>query len=452
MELIIKGNWNKIGAGTRIVMMSLSSFIIMAISILRVRWLIDTNLDTIICFFMSGIFLLASFYGKVQLNKKKAYILTAILSLGILEIISGIKLGVLGYISNGIFYIVIPAVLICILENKKQIENIMISVSIGSSAGFMLMFCMSSLFSPLGTEQYESFVFNPNALGMFAAVGFVGAAYLSMKLSSRYKYVTLLIAGLALGFIIFSRSRTAFLVVIAACIVVIYRMILNRKNHNFKTFIMCAISIVLAVYVSYFCITTVTNVIGIYDNMELKKTIEQYLDINLIDKDKLGKEPDVDFGDVLESGAKRGMKGIADDNSFSSGRTMIWKQFMTEITLSGHAKGTIEIEDYDYDAHSAYLQTAYSFGGIAGVVYLIISIYAGSVLFISFIRSIKNKTQSTELAGIYLFFAGFLIYSVLSASVDPISYFFVMEFNLIVIPAIALNNKNGSMNEELVIK
>lgn len=447
----------------RMSLLFFSSFIIMLLSALPVRVLEETGFDTVICFLMCFIYVLGCFKGYFNINKKKIIFLSLFIALGAIELVTGLFYGILGYISVGVFCIVVPLLLIITIDEKKQIEDMVMAVSLSSTCVFLVIFLVSVLFMPLGSGQYASFTGNPNSLSLFVVTGLCGTIYLSMKYINKIKFLFIFIQGVEWGFLIFTRSRTAILTSIAFIMVMILYSIFNKgKGRKRVKYIFIFLFIITsAIYLSYFSVTTLSYKIGQYDNVGLKQNIQQHFNVILFDdqSDESTNEHDkfyneekdnLSFKDTIIAGANRSLKGIADDSSFSSGRIEIWKNFLNRIEPFGHDEGTMEIEGVKgYNAHNAYIQIAYSFGYIAGIIYIIISIYSAYLLAKENFPLLSRKNFPCENAYILLTFMGYIVYNMLAATVAPFSYLFVLLFAIIVVPSVCIEQKNEILSKKL---
>lgn len=438
----------------RMLLLVISSVTIMLISLLPVKVFEETGLDTVVCFIMCLIYAIGSFNGYFRINKRKKILVSFFIILGVIEFITGLAYGILGHISVGVFYIVMPLLLVIIIDDKRQIEVMSFTIALSSTCVFLIIFFISVLFMPLGTEQYAAFTGNPNSLGSFVVVGLCGTIYLSMKVKNKLSFLLVFIQGIECGFLIFTRSRTAILTAIMFIIIMAVYGIFNKRKKKKIRYILYLFTIIVAIYFSYFSVTTLSYEIGEYNNVALKQNIQRYFNVTLIDVqsdeymdgqseiDGEGKE-DVSFADAIIAGANRSLKGIADNNSFSSGRFEIWKTFINKIGLLGHGEGTLEINGIEgYNAHNAYIQIAYSFGGIAGIIYIIISIYSAYLLAKENLSLIIGGNFSCENAYILSIFMGYIVYNMLAATVAPFSYWFVLLFAIIVVPNLCIEQKN----------
>lgn len=416
---------------------ALSVFVLIMFELTPLIALRAGGLDTILSFLLCFVIIAMSYDGQVSLQKKKRPVFFLTLLLGITEFISGMRLSVLGYASYGMFYMIVPVCLILVINSKKQIERLMFATSVAMEWSFCVLFILSVLFAPIRKEQYESILGNPNALGMYACIGFLGSFYLSVKEKGYWHCIML---GFSLGFVYFSRSRTSMILVLGSFVVLIFYLIINKKTKNFslKSAILCVISVVISIFISFAAVSYLSSIVGITDIGIITK-IESVFDVNIIKTD----DDDVSFSDVLASGFDRSLKGIADDNSFTSGRIEIWKAFSAKLDFTGHLDGTMKLKGFPYNAHNAFLQVAYSYGIVSGIAYLILFLYVLFIVLKQFIIALKIKHISFEKGFAAILLGSFFVYSMLSAAVSPFSYFLIMEISLCVLPCIGTDFWNG---------
>lgn len=427
LDFIVKRNSNMklaISAG--------AFFLIALNSMIPLKWLEVTGLDAIIGLCLCVLNVLLLFNGSIQINGKKAIIMMLTGGVGIIAVFSGLYFGVYGYISYGVFFLVIMEALILAINSRQQVKFIMTAVSLGGCGAFFVLWIVSVLLGTLGSEQYCSVTGNPNALGLYSVIGFCCSVYLRNNYQEKSRLIFLAIEGISIGFIIFTRSRTAIIAMIMILILEgLYHLIMSDKNHRIRKFVKYICLILIFIYGTFISVTALNHVIGLNDNEKLKDSIEDTFAVYLDFEYK-----NVRFGDIIGESSKRTMKGIADDSSFSSGRTEIWKCFGEKVTLVGHSKGTLEIKEAEYNAHNAYLQMAYSYGIIAGVLYIMLSMYIAILCIMKFIKSLRNRTMSYEFCYLLMVFAACFVFSMLSSSVSPFTYYLILMMSYAVVPVI----------------
>lgn len=432
-----------IGEKQRLYLNSGIFFVIFFSSTLPLKCFVDNNIDIILSFSLCIVLLLFN-YDKEFIKKHKGnfnLLNFFIVLFGAMAIIVGLIFGTLGYISIGAFYLFSTFISNYVVTNKKRAECIMVSLSLGMVISFGLLVIISIMLCPLSSIQYQSFTGNPNALGLYAVLGLCSALYLLFKASGKKQIVCMVLIGIACSYVIFSRSRTALLVMLFYLMMIFIWSIVNGrlKKKNIKNALNFTIIIIVVVICSYLSHTYVNDFIGIKDNDRIKAGFESIFCAEL----------DYDYQnttllEVIKQGSQRSLKGIADESSFSSGRTAIWIDFIEHLNLSGHGSGTRTIDNVSgYNAHNGYLQVAYSYGVLAGGLYILISIYIALKTFRLFFHCIKRREMTGNSLFVILIVGTFFIQSMLSSVVDPFSYPIVLMLNFIVVPYISKNIAMG---------
>lgn len=427
MDFIVKHNNN-----IKLLISSVVFFLIALNSMLPVKWLEATGLDAIIGLCLCCLNVVLVFNGSVHLNRKKVAIMAMTGGIGVIAVLSGIYFSVYGYISYGVFFLIIMEALVLVINSREQVKFIMMAVSLGGCGAFFVLWIVSILFGTLGSEQYCSVTGNPNALGLYSVIGFCCSIYLRNNYHGKSRLIFLIVEGISIGFIIFTRSRTAIIAMIMILILEgLYHLIAGDKRYRVRRCVKYICLILMCIYGAFISVTTINHALGLNDNVKLKDILESTFSVQLDMEYK-----NVRFGDVLSESSKRTMKGIADDGSFSSGRTEIWKCFGEKVTLYGHSKGTLEIKEAEYNAHNAYLQMAYSYGIIAGVLYIMLSMYIAILCLLRMVKSLKSRTMSYEFCYLLMIFAACFVFSMLSSSVSPFTYYLILMMCYAVVPII----------------
>lgn len=430
-----------INDNVRFVILTVAMFMIVFNSMLPLRVLEETSLDTIVGFVLCGVCYLCIFDGKIYLDKFKHPITILVFLFGLITTVIGFKHGVLGYISYGVFFAFVVPAFITTVNSKKHMKILLFGMSIASIISFIIVFCCSILFTSLDIEQYAGITGNPNSIGAYAALAFLCCTYLTKETKNINRYLLYIIEGIAIGIVIFSRSRTALLMVFITVMFELFSIIINKQyKTNLKTLFIKIIAILASIYFAYFCVVYVSMFsqnIGFADNKAfLEKhfsNISQEEKIEQPEQSTQNKEP-IEFEELIDASTKRNLKGFIDGGSISSGRTAIWFNFLCESNILGHEKSTLAIEAdgyvKDYNAHNGYIQVTYNFGLIAGLIYLAISIYIGIMLFIIFVKGIKKKCQDSNITTVFKIFGNYFIYGMLASVVAPFSYFIVIMFSV----------------------
>lgn len=419
-------------------------FVISFNAVLPIRWLVSTSIDNVInmfaCLIICGVYFER---GTLSLSKKALFLLLADMLLGVLMVVIGIRFSVLGYISYGIFYCFFAALIILETKNAKQIENMMISGSMGVMISFLVLFIVSAFFSQLTSEQYSAVTGNPNAIGIFSAWAFCGATYIAKKKERYHKYFAIFIQGIALGFIIFSRSRTALLIPMGIVAFLLITFIVNRdKRKSFLNIIKAFVMILLSFAISYVAVTSFHQTFGFSPKSDTAIALKNTFDVTF-EQNKYG-DAQIGIGDVISQSGKRSVKGLGDGNSFTSGRILVWQTFVKELNLSGHQSGLLEVNKIkNYNAHNGYIQVAYSFGVVTGAVYIAITILMLASAIGLFYRFIRKRKQTVEAAYAVIIIYCCFISSMLSADVSPYQCYFVLLLNFCAIPFVCLETESN---------
>lgn len=296
--------------------------------------------------------------------------------------------------------------------------------------GILLSFALVTLFCFLHRpHQYWTYyryggIFHTVACtGMYLAVVFgVAVAKLYGKLRNRkdfllFCHMEYFVTAFVAGFILLTMSRTAFLtvtvmvMVVAGAAAVVHRKRIGRFFSELGVLLaVCLVSFPM-IYTSVRMIPAVVNDPIHYD-IEIQKKTETIYRGDPIDSDKymtvrwffttlFGRfqteegDTGADAGNILprESGvlvytgddlAGIDMRQFSGDSSsdgndngkgdISNGRFEIFIDYIHAIGLEGHPKmGPIDKKGDEYShAHNSYLQVAYNFGMIAGVLFLVL--------------------------------------------------------------------------------
>lgn len=344
-------------------------------------------------------------------------------------IIIGVSYGVFGiayfvptYILCGYAFLIQLPIFYCAVK-RDYLKEMMITFTKAYViiATLVLIACM--LFAPLTDGQYYGIYNNPNLFGQFLSPIAISAIYwYEISEVKRTRIIMLVIFGLSLAFTLFSKSRTTLLAF--ACIAVVYFIyIIITKKKFVKRFAAFAIAILVMVPATFGTLYSITPVVcsltGIEVNMQ-ERSLE----------------------DELLGAYSRYTKGLKDDgNSFTSGRTEIWKDFLRDTGLKGHKVDALIVEysggSYSVNSHNTFIQVAYQSGIISGIAFLLMF----GAICIYIVRKALKKTVSQE----DLFAAGCLAnalpYLMLANVIGPYATFATVPFWLMMIPYYSVKYK-----------
>lgn len=438
----------------RICIIAISCFFLLLNNLLSFKFLIDTNLDTIFGYLVCTICFFCVYNGEISFTRLKHPLVALIALFAIILTIISIYHGVLGYIAYSVYYLLLVVFLLGI-NSKQQIELLLKGFCYAGVVVFTVFFVLSIMLSPLSGEQYASFTGNPNALGAHVALYLLCGIYLFVHLNGWKKTIMAILDGLMLGFIVFSRSRTALLMGLVTLSFMVFHYIINKPSKNTaKVVILQCIIMLGSIYISFFCITSLANSIDknglhnfkeflnekcIVDVLEERDTVNGNDNIVIqIENEDQNASNSIPFFDVVDAMIKRSLKGIIDSGSFSSGRSAIWYNFITSFNFLGHENSKLEIETFDgikeYNAHNSYIQVTYNFGIFAGVLYIAITLYSFVKMCRYFLQNIKQRRQYPIQTFAMAIFANYLIYGLLASAVAPFSYIVVLMFDVITLP------------------
>ena len=341
------------------------------------------------------------FFELDRLNVKgfKRRYLIPLLVFGGSFLINGFYFGVIGYIAIGIVFCVILPIMQKIMSGSSH-GDIAYSISKGITYGFVVFYVVSVLFGPpLGKDQYFSFLANPNIIGGLASI--TAASVLNIILhkkeeKNRNVWAYIFVLGLAIAMCFFSNSRTNMLAVIIqlaiVCVIEGVKLIRTFNKQKVMTYVKIIVAIVLIIVLAFgffFCSLTY-----------FKKIISPFtLEI-------------IDLSNIMDISGERFGKGLGEDAfTFSSGRTVIWADYIENITLLGHSSESRDIDTgtrvmENTNAHNVYIQSAYSAGLLAGIAVFIYVAIMGIELLINGLAFIF-KGRELSLDKIYLITAYF---------------------------------------------
>ena len=238
-------------------------------------------------------------------------------------LINGFYFGVIGYIAIGIVFCVILPIMQKIMSGSSH-GDIAYSISKGITYGFVVFYVVSVLFGPpLGKDQYFSFLANPNITGALASIAV--ASVLNVILHKKEEknksvWIHIFILGLAIAMCFFTNSRTNMLAVMIQlaiiCVIEGVKLIKTFNKQRVMTYVKIIVAIVLIIVLAFgffFCSLTY-----------FKKIISPFtLEI-------------IDLSNIMDISGERFGKGLGEDAfAFSSGRTVIWADYIENITLLG---------------------------------------------------------------------------------------------------------------------
>ena len=263
--------------------------------------------------------------------------------------------------------------------------------------------------------------------GYFMVITVPASIYLLLRdgIGSRIKYFYWGTLISCLTMVFFTSSRTSVLAILTCLAFLMILLISNHKKNKDKK-----ISADKKKIITYIIITLLVPVIMFFMLSTGRKSIIKFVKWLKTDSSQSansGKEDEDPEEDFSADYFIKGLDGKGDD-SFTSGRITIWKEFGKNVGILGHAQEYREIIEetrtYEHaNAHNVYLQVAYSAGAAAGAVYLLAVAFIGCSIIVWFVRVIKGKEKFLlEKAAACMFVIGFAVVSLTSDGYMIFSY------------------------------
>lgn len=382
---------------------------------------------------------LVAMSGWILFKNKEANIFSIkkILPLIVLGIIFGVY-GLIFVVPTYILYafIFLFQIPLFVLSIDKETLHRIFSVF---AKWYILFYCIYLLgalaLQPIGEGQYCGILVNPNLWGECVGTSVIIILFMLEETKKR-NYIIFLYAlmGITLTNVFFSRSRTTLLAVVAVLIVyAIYN--LKERKQILKKFLCIALA----------CVILLPTTFGILNYMTPNTSafIFDKLDISMGNHSSNGEDNDkLGFGSVISSSADRYLKGLNDNDSFSSGRTDIWKIYISKIEMVGHEPDDLVVTVYDEieyktNAHNTFLQVAY-YGGIPAFIIFAIHILMIGIFYLK--KLIFENLDTIEFISI-AFLAQAGIYMILSNSFGPYNAFSVIGYWFVVVPLFLINER-----------
>lgn len=230
--------------------------------------------------------------------------------------------------------------------------------------------------------------------------------------SLRHMCLYYLIMGSCLGYIFLSVSRTAITAVILVTIAGVILLIATIYRHHLRRMFRIILSAVIVTVALFPGIYTLTRTVPAIIRDPHINLYEENAEISIYAEDTPDSPKYINVKAMLESSMTKlmltfsGDSGISQNeldesinsnkptnlavNDKSNGRGEIFMAYMKTLNLTGHDVMYLEAENETYaHAHNTFIQSAYDFGIITGLIFLLVGVTA-------FIRSIlymKNKSD-----------------------------------------------------------
>ena len=403
-----------------------------ALVMLTPDWYAPTILGS--CFF-TAVFILLVFRNKsVDITKSSIFIIATEAVVGFSFLLNGYAYRVKAYLFIGAMFIVLMPVMHLALA-KFDREKLMLRLCMGLAVSYIILLTVNMFRGPVLVKfQFGSIMGNSNSLGYFMAVVITALTYLLIKkkdTSFKNKAICWGLLISALSMLVFTSSRTSVLALFFCMGYLLITAFISRDKTAKRAFkkkhVIVIVVITIAVpFIMFFMLSTVRKEIIILKHKLFSNTSSSSSsNDNLDDLDA-----DSDFN--LDYYVK-GLDGEGED-SFTSGRILIWKAFVKNVAFVGHQSEhrVVREETRIYDhakSHNSYLQVAYNAGFVAGAAYLAVIVFIGVKALILFFGSVaKKKKHDLEVLLGYGFFIIFAIVSLTSDGYMLFDHFPVLLF------------------------
>lgn len=380
--------------------------------------------------------------NRISYTKSGIFILAMEIIIGVFFIFNGLVLRIVAYSVIGVvFAFLLPIVQYALATHdpEKIAEHFCMSITIA----YIILLIANMFWGPIMTKfQFGSILGNSNLLGNFLVILIPSLSYLLIKKKASFKKKAvgwgLLVS--AVSMLVFTSSRTSALAICFSMGFFLIMMIVSRdktkKLRLEKKQIITIVIITAAVpFVMFFMLSTVRkNIVILSHKISMSFSDTDSKSDSELDNEE--KEIEDIENMVTEYNLNYYIKGLdgAGDESFSSGRITIWKEFAKNVGIMGHSSEQREVIEetrhYEHvNAHNVYLQVAYTAGIAAGCAYLIAVVFIGIKALAMFAGVIakKEKLRPELLLG-YCFFIGFAITSLTSDGYMMFNYFPVTLF------------------------
>lgn len=358
------------------------------------------------------------------LSPKGKFIIGCLYVLGGGSVIASIANGVTGYFFYGLVYLFLLPIGI-IMFNHGNFNEIILSFSKCSVVFFFIIAVSSFLFKPIVEGQYSSVFGDPNLLGLFCVETVISGMYLIK--CKKWKKTAYGIIFFAVSFCYISGSRTSALAII--CIIIIEAIYwVKFKKISFVKIVKVIIGITITVYITMFILINITpGLVNLESGLRAgdKISVHEIFNYNI----------KFSFNETTDDIVDKNLKGIKDNDSFTAGRTDIWKETIHSLNAFGHntelVKGISYFNKPMY-VHNGILQIWYSMGIIPAIGFILIMGFTG----ISALKILCNFTSWTnknifiiEVIGATSIFVMF--FSIYFAFMNPLIYMYhIILFDL----------------------
>ena len=367
---------------------------------------------------ITGVLSLCYFYQKKSIYKCN-WQLYLVICIGIFYLISGIVYKSPAYLVFGFVFIVQLPFYYTMVRWKNN-DDLIHKFCIWSTIFLCLILIVTLTCCRWKGGQYSGIFNNPNLWGEILAAALIPLLYLFERTKkNKIKFFIIVVIAICITNIILTASRTAMLACVT--ILIVYCIYIVPRTKKLLKKLICATLII--------CITCSITYLG------LRYITPDETDA-LIELGLTTEEQDNENRDLMETLEGRYLKGIADNGSFSSGRTLIWKEYIKELSILGNDPEPLVIANGNninkQNAHNAFIQIGYEAGIIAMGMMLLLVINIAYLLIRKIITKRLTLLDFFEVSG----FGIAIIYMMLSSEYSPYNSFGVLVFWLFTMPMI----------------
>lgn len=389
-------------------------------------------------FCLSGVLLLLMLRKKsITVSKSGIFLLAMEFIVGCSFILNGLVLHVVAYSIIGVvFAFLMPIVQYALATNnaKKVAELFCISLIIS----YVILLIANMCIGPILVKfQFGSIMGNSNMLGYYLATLIPSITYIMIKkeLSFKVKAVLWGLLVSAIAMLVFTSSRTSALAIFFSMGFFLLTLFFtrdkkNKPKYNKKHIIVVIVILVTVPVILFFMLSFVRkNIVIAIHKLSMRNADASSLSDSQLQEDQESLDEIENL--VTEYSLDYYIKGLdgSGEDSFTSGRIAIWKDFAKNVGIMGHSSEHREIVENtrhyeNAKAHNVYLQVAYNAGAAAGAAYLIMVIFVGVKALAWFVKIIKGKEKrDLELLLSFCYFIGFAIVSLTSDGYMVFNFF-----------------------------
>lgn len=357
---------------------------------------------------LMGLIILFTVNGTVRPVKWNKPISIMWFGMGILQLISGIFVS-MEYLPMAMIWLVAFPILFLVWNNRRDYIVLFREVAIAGNICFLFLSLTSVMFYPMNVLQYGGFVNNPNGVGQWVTFAFPLIVFLHYQEKNSQLKKWLYRAELALILLLcfLTKGRTVILAVgMMLTTLLVLRLVSNKNNFMYYVgrggkFLLC-IGLVWVLCLAVNLIPQVATNVSVQGPSSIVETtltdgdpLEPSVDVPLSEETDFTQEqvptvPAVQktgVGEMLTNFINRMLgrdKANISLEDYSSGRIGIWLAVLEAVNLLGHSSRqhiiTYRNGDVGSNVHNVILQWCYDNGLMAGLLFIIMMIWAWILL------------------------------------------------------------------------